>query len=97
MRHAARARSDSMRKSRMQRALDGSLHLARYLRDAVVEFAGHADTPVLVVALGALFLVDDLRDRTEYWEVMLFNESGVVVMDMAVEHDLTWLASDCGA
>jgi hypothetical protein len=45
------------------------------LRTSVSDlFGNHADTPVLVVAVGSVYLVDDLRNRQTYWEVMVFNQ-----------------------
>ncbi|MGH7459666.1 MAG: hypothetical protein ACREMA_01395 [Longimicrobiales bacterium] len=31
------------------------------------------DRPVLVVRVGRVYLVDDLRARDKYWEVMIFD------------------------
>ena len=39
-------------------------------------FLGHADTPVLTVRVGSVYLVDDQRSRDgrdAYWEVMVFD------------------------
>ena len=39
-------------------------------------FLGHADTPVLTVRVGSVYLVDDQRSRDgrdAYWEVMIFD------------------------
>lgn len=44
------------------------------LRASVADrFGSHADSPVLVVAVGSVYLVDDLRARGTYWEVMVFD------------------------
>jgi hypothetical protein len=39
------------------------------------QFGKHLDTPVLVVQVGAVSLVDDLRSRNGYWEVMVFDKN----------------------
>ena len=48
------------------------------LRTSVPDlFGGHADTPVLTVKVGSVFLVDDQRSRDggdAYWEVMIFDD-----------------------
>lgn len=36
-------------------------------------FGSHPDAPVLVIALGSFFLVDDQRPRDDYWEVIIFD------------------------
>ena len=47
------------------------------LRTSVPDlFGGHADTPVLTVRVGSVYLVDDQRSRDgrdAYWEVMIFD------------------------
>jgi len=47
------------------------------LRTSVPDlFGGHADTPVLTVKVGSVYLVDDQRSRDgrdAYWEVMIFD------------------------
>jgi hypothetical protein len=47
------------------------------LRTSVPDlFRGHADTPVLTVRVGSVYLVDDQRPRDgrdAYWEVMIFD------------------------
>jgi hypothetical protein len=46
------------------------------LRESVAtEFSDHPDTAVLVVRVGTFYLVDDLRKRDGYWEVMIFDKS----------------------
>ena len=45
------------------------------LRESVATiFLDHPDTPVLVVRVGAFYMVDDLRQRDTNWEVMIFDE-----------------------
>jgi hypothetical protein len=42
------------------------------------QFGKHLDTRVLVVQVGLVYLVDDLRSRNgrgAYWEVMIFNRN----------------------
>ena len=39
------------------------------------QFGKHLDTPVLVVQVGKVSLVDDLRPRSAYWEVMVFDRN----------------------
>jgi hypothetical protein len=49
------------------------------LRSAVPDrFGSRADTPVLVLRVGSVYLVDDRRSRSgrsAYWEVMVFDRS----------------------
>ena len=44
--------------------------LRRWVPD---QFGDQPDTPVLVIALGSVLLVDDQRSRDAYWEVMVFD------------------------
>lgn len=48
------------------------------LRTSVPDlFGAHADTPVLTVKVGSVYLVDDQRSRDgrdAYWEVMIFDD-----------------------
>ena len=38
-------------------------------------FSDTPNLPVVVIAVGDVYFVDDQRDRNEYWEVMVFDRS----------------------